>query len=167
MNGSDEHDSWQCRRCPSEQRTEYRKGWSVHQRTWLNFLLRTNHLAYMTLTRNGYFCSSWNFSGRLAGLAHKVPHGPFDICILLLRTWYFSQSFVFENGTYRALGYGHATRVSAFATHLRELDNPPTIHIISSAPKHVFEQAIGAGSLYRYAEIDPVIVQPLAYVPYT
>ncbi|KLO17436.1 hypothetical protein SCHPADRAFT_821499 [Schizopora paradoxa] len=60
-------------------------------------------------------------------------------------------------------GYGHATRVSAFATHLRRLPNPPLIHIVSSAPKHVFSQCIDAGALYRRANIDPVIVQPVAY----
>ncbi|KAL6302490.1 hypothetical protein BKA93DRAFT_886963 [Sparassis latifolia] len=60
-------------------------------------------------------------------------------------------------------GYGHATRVSAFACHLLCLDPPPVIHIVSSAPKHVFSASIAKGALYRYAEIDPVIVQPLAY----
>ncbi|KAH7925849.1 hypothetical protein BV22DRAFT_1128707 [Leucogyrophana mollusca] len=60
-------------------------------------------------------------------------------------------------------GYGHATRVSALARHLRNLDPKPTIHIVSSAPRHVFEDSIELGALYRYAEIDPVIVQPIAY----
>ncbi|KAK0480195.1 hypothetical protein IW261DRAFT_1476648 [Armillaria novae-zelandiae] len=62
-------------------------------------------------------------------------------------------------------GYGHATRVSAFACHLLALpeESKPTIYIVSSAPKHVFSESIAAGSQYRYSEIDPVIVQPLAY----
>ncbi|KAK0223507.1 hypothetical protein IW262DRAFT_1367365 [Armillaria fumosa] len=62
-------------------------------------------------------------------------------------------------------GYGHATRVSAFACHLLALpeESKPTICIVSSAPKHVFSECIAAGSQYRYSEIDPVIVQPLAY----
>ncbi|EJD06891.1 uncharacterized protein FOMMEDRAFT_131691 [Fomitiporia mediterranea MF3/22] len=60
-------------------------------------------------------------------------------------------------------GYGHATRVSAVAAHLRQLQNAPTVHIVSSAPCHVFDLAISCGAHYRYAEIDPVIVQPLAY----
>ncbi|KAH9944850.1 hypothetical protein B0H21DRAFT_791976 [Amylocystis lapponica] len=60
-------------------------------------------------------------------------------------------------------GYGHATRVSAFATHLLSLDPKPTIHIVSSAPEHVFADSIARGALYRHAVIDPVIVQPLAY----
>lgn len=59
-------------------------------------------------------------------------------------------------------GYGHATRVSAVASHLRQAQDSLAVHIVSSAPKHVFEQAISHGSSYRYAEIDPVIVQPLA-----
>ncbi|PCH42345.1 hypothetical protein WOLCODRAFT_72480 [Wolfiporia cocos MD-104 SS10] len=60
-------------------------------------------------------------------------------------------------------GYGHATRVSAFTCHLLGLRPRPTVHIISSAPKHVFSDSIAQGALYRYADIDPVIVQPLAY----
>lgn len=62
-------------------------------------------------------------------------------------------------------GYGHATRVSAFARHLLSLSLPRrlTIHIVSSAPRHVFADSIACGALYRYADIDPVIVQPLAY----
>ncbi|KAF9073444.1 hypothetical protein BDP27DRAFT_1391015 [Rhodocollybia butyracea] len=61
-------------------------------------------------------------------------------------------------------GFGHATRVSAFSSALLQLDLPEriSIHIVSSAPKHVFADCIGAQ--YRYADwIDPVIVQPLAY----
>ncbi|GLB40222.1 putative inositol hexakisphosphate [Lyophyllum shimeji] len=62
-------------------------------------------------------------------------------------------------------GYGHATRVSAFACHLLNLPAAlrPTVYITSSAPKHVFADSIALGASYRYAEIDPVIVQPLAY----
>ncbi|KAF7424487.1 hypothetical protein PC9H_009794 [Pleurotus ostreatus] len=65
-------------------------------------------------------------------------------------------------------GYGHATRVSAFACHLLSVPSEhegenPTICIVSSAPKHVFADSIARGAEYRYAEIDPVIVQPLAY----
>ncbi|KAI0072755.1 hypothetical protein K474DRAFT_1667435 [Panus rudis PR-1116 ss-1] len=60
-------------------------------------------------------------------------------------------------------GYGHATRVSAFACHLLNLDIQPIVHIVSSAPKHVFADSIALGALYRNAHIDPVIVQPLAY----
>ncbi|KAH9928700.1 uncharacterized protein B0H18DRAFT_246196 [Fomitopsis serialis] len=60
-------------------------------------------------------------------------------------------------------GYGHATRVSAFARHLLSLDPPPTVHIVSSAPKQVFTDSVAVGALYRNADIDPVIVQPLAY----
>ncbi|EKM58428.1 uncharacterized protein PHACADRAFT_117373, partial [Phanerochaete carnosa HHB-10118-sp] len=60
-------------------------------------------------------------------------------------------------------GYGHATRVSAFASHLLRLTPQPVVHIVSSAPKHVFADSIALGALYRNADIDPVIVQPLAY----
>uniref|UniRef100_A0A8H7Y3N0 Inositol hexakisphosphate-domain-containing protein n=1 Tax=Psilocybe cubensis TaxID=181762 RepID=A0A8H7Y3N0_PSICU len=62
-------------------------------------------------------------------------------------------------------GYGHATRVSAFTRYLLS-GNPlerPIVYIVSSAPEHVFSDSIACGAKYRYAEIDPVIVQPLAY----
>ncbi|KAJ8088553.1 hypothetical protein PM082_022626 [Marasmius tenuissimus] len=63
-------------------------------------------------------------------------------------------------------GYGHATRVSALASHLLRLPDQhrPRIHIVSEAPKHVFADSIALGAQYRYADwIDPVIVQPVAY----
>ncbi|KAF9787482.1 hypothetical protein BJ322DRAFT_1099555 [Thelephora terrestris] len=60
-------------------------------------------------------------------------------------------------------GYGHATRVSAFASALLTLNPPPVIYIVSSAPRHIFSQCTGIGAIYRYAEIDPIIAQPLAY----
>ncbi|KAH8987123.1 hypothetical protein EDB86DRAFT_2952111 [Lactarius hatsudake] len=60
-------------------------------------------------------------------------------------------------------GFGHATRVSAFARHILSLDESHTVHIVSSAPKRVFATSIALGAVYRNAEIDPVILQPLAY----
>ncbi len=62
------------------------------------------------------------------------------------------------------LGFGHATRVSAFARHLLSLQESHTVYIISSAPERVFATAIALGAIYRSAEIDPVILQPLAFV---
>ncbi|KIY64423.1 hypothetical protein CYLTODRAFT_401903 [Cylindrobasidium torrendii FP15055 ss-10] len=63
------------------------------------------------------------------------------------------------------LGYGHATRVSAFTSYLLTLptEQRPSVHIVSSAPEHVFSESIALGAHYRRAEIDPVVVQPLAY----
>ncbi|KAJ3900997.1 hypothetical protein F5879DRAFT_992360 [Lentinula edodes] len=63
-------------------------------------------------------------------------------------------------------GFGHGTRVSAFASQFLSLpeDERPIVHIVSSAPSHVFCDSIALGARYRYADwIDPVIVQPLAY----
>ncbi|KAF8150728.1 hypothetical protein B0H34DRAFT_729986 [Crassisporium funariophilum] len=62
-------------------------------------------------------------------------------------------------------GYGHATRVSAFARYLLTTNpkDQPLIYIVSSAPERVFADSIICGARYRFAEIDPVIVQPLAY----
>jgi hypothetical protein len=62
------------------------------------------------------------------------------------------------------LGFGHATRVSAFACHLLSLEEQHTVYIVSSAPKRVFATSIALGATYRNAEIDPVILQPLAFV---
>jgi hypothetical protein len=66
--------------------------------------------------------------------------------------------------TFVPLGFGHATRVSAFARHLLSLQESHSVYIISSAPKHVFATAIALGAIYRNAEIDPIILQPLAFV---
>ncbi|KAG7089308.1 hypothetical protein E1B28_011004 [Marasmius oreades] len=63
-------------------------------------------------------------------------------------------------------GYGHATRVSALASHLLRLPTQirPEVHIVSEASKHVFADSIALGAQYRYADwIDPVVVQPVAY----
>ncbi|KAJ3889997.1 hypothetical protein GG344DRAFT_50497 [Lentinula edodes] len=63
-------------------------------------------------------------------------------------------------------GFGHGTRVSAFASQFLSLpeEERPVVHIVSSAPSHVFCDSIALGARYRYADwIDPVIVQPLAY----
>lgn len=62
-------------------------------------------------------------------------------------------------------GYGHATRVSAFTSHLLELSPQFEVHIVSSAPAHIFSDCLKASEHchYRFAEIDPVVVQPLAY----
>jgi hypothetical protein len=63
-------------------------------------------------------------------------------------------------------GYGHATRVSALASQLLVLRPTPTVYIVSSAPQQIFSDCIALGALYRLAEIDPVIVQPIASVPF-
>ncbi|THH29917.1 hypothetical protein EUX98_g4266 [Antrodiella citrinella] len=39
----------------------------------------------------------------------------------------------------------------------------PAVHIVSSAPEHVFADSIALGAQYRHADIDPVVVQPVAY----
>lgn len=61
-------------------------------------------------------------------------------------------------------GYGHATRVSAFSRYLLSfpVGERPLVYIVSSAPERIFADAIQYGARYRLAEIDPVIVQPLA-----
>lgn len=84
--------------------------------------------------------------------------------VLLLWTWSDTPAAYFCSDILPVPvpGYGHATRVSAFASALLNLDPVPVIYIVSSAPKHIFSQCTRVGAVYRYAEIDPVIAQPLA-----
>ncbi|KAF8339585.1 uncharacterized protein EI90DRAFT_2966730 [Cantharellus anzutake] len=63
-------------------------------------------------------------------------------------------------------GYGHATRVTAVSCHLltlKDRDRPVDITIVSTAPAQVFTGCLALGANYRYAEVDPVISQPVAY----
>lgn len=53
------------------------------------------------------------------------------------------------NSVMNCAGYGHATRVSAFASSLLKISNSISIHIVSSAPAHVFSDSIKAGAHYR------------------
>ena len=50
-----------------------------------------------------------------------------------------------------ATGYGHATRVSAFARHLLSLERRPMVYIVSSAPKQVFADSVAAGGMPFHA----------------
>ena len=84
--------------------------------------------------------------------------------ILLLWSWCVQLSAQSYFPTRLSLGFGHATRVSAFARHILSLDESHRVNIVSSAPKHVFATSIALGAIYRNAEIDPVILQPLAFV---
>jgi hypothetical protein len=84
--------------------------------------------------------------------------------LLLFWSWYVLLHSVAYIGSNQSLGFGHATRVAAFARHLLSLEESHTIHIISSAPERVFATAIALGAIYRSAEIDPVILQPIASV---
>jgi hypothetical protein len=59
-------------------------------------------------------------------------------------------------------GYGHATRVAAFTELLQEHHRVESIHIVSSVPRSVFGRCLDANAYYRFAEIDPIIEQPVA-----
>ena len=86
--------------------------------------------------------------------------------LLLLWTWCVQNPTLEHSCSNFPPGFGHATRVSAFACHLLSLEERHSVHIVSSAPKRVFAKAIALGATYRNAEIDPVILQPLAFVAY-
>lgn len=80
-----------------------------------------------------------------------------------------------------AIGFGHATRVSAIVEAILDV-NPAIgastyqyrsdcnsflparvdICIVSTAPSYVFN-CLSKGASYRYSQVDPVIVQPVAY----
>lgn len=100
--------------------------------------------------------------------AHRPPEDASVVfSILLFWSWYVMYGMFYAlTRSYALLGFGHATRVSAFARHLLSLQESHTVYIISSAPRHVFATAIALGAIYRNAEIDPVILQPLAFVAF-
>ncbi|KAI3601017.1 mevalonate galactokinase-like protein [Moniliophthora roreri] len=103
----------------------------------------------------------WDKTGRSMG---KIIWRGLPACSVYLHlTTMVPQTFVYYCSGH---GYGHATRVSAFASHLLRLPLQcrPQVHIVSEAPKHVFSDSIALGAQYRYADwIDPIIVQPVAY----
>lgn len=102
---------------------------------------------------------------------HRPPKDAFFVfSILLFWPWYAPAAIVTIYAltrSYALLGFGHATRVSAFARHLLSLQESHTVYLISSAPRHVFATAMALGAIYRNAEIDPVILQPLAFVAFS
>lgn len=59
-------------------------------------------------------------------------------------------------------GFGHATRVSAVISAILDVAPATEVCIVSTAPAHVFN-CLAKGATYRYAEVDPVISQPVAY----
>jgi predicted glycosyltransferase len=63
---------------------------------------------------------------------------------------------------YNHPGFGHATRVSAIVEAILDVHPNFEVFIVSTAPAHVFN-CLSRGAAYRYAEIDPVISQPVAY----
>lgn len=54
---------------------------------------------------------------------------------------------------------------AAFTSQLLKMDSKFEVHIVSSAPAHIFSDCLKASEHchYRNADIDPVVVQPLAY----
>lgn len=65
--------------------------------------------------------------------------------LAMVRLLYFWRVSDCHDGIFA--GYGHATRVSAFTCHLLRLEPKPIVHIISSAPKHVFADSVALGGM--------------------
>ncbi|KAG0239458.1 hypothetical protein BGW41_007640 [Actinomortierella wolfii] len=59
-------------------------------------------------------------------------------------------------------GFGHATRVNQIITELLK-SGLHTIHIVSDAPRFIFQDVIALGAIYRNAKVDAGVIQPLAY----
>jgi hypothetical protein len=86
--------------------------------------------------------------------------------LLLLWTWLWARHCQYFRIQYIcSVTDRHVQRVSAFAAHVLSLpiETRPTVHIVSSAPAHVFSDSIALGAYYRNSLIDPVVVQPVAY----
>ena len=64
-----------------------------------------------------------------------------------MRNTTLAGSYKSEYTNHGATGYGHATRVSAFARHLLELERRPSVYIVSSAPIQVFADSVAAGGM--------------------
>lgn len=84
--------------------------------------------------------------------------------VLRERSWYPKSPSGVSNHFLIVLieGFGHATRVSAIVEAVLELNASIEITIVSTAPSYVFN-CLSKGAEYRHAEVDPVIVQPVAY----
>lgn len=61
------------------------------------------------------------------------------------------------------LGWGHATRANQVILDLLQLPAQHKVYVISPASDFIFQGVIEKGAIYRQADIDPGVVQPLPY----
>ncbi|CAO3703661.1 unnamed protein product [Rhizopus stolonifer] len=60
-------------------------------------------------------------------------------------------------------GWGHATRANQVILDLLQLPAQHKVYVISPASDFIFQGVIEKGAIYRQANIDPGVVQPLPY----
>lgn len=60
-------------------------------------------------------------------------------------------------------GWGHATRANQVIMDILKLPAQHTVYVISTATDFIFQGVIQLGAIYRHADIDAGVVQPLPY----
>ncbi|KAG1055461.1 hypothetical protein G6F46_000501 [Rhizopus delemar] len=60
-------------------------------------------------------------------------------------------------------GWGHATRANQVILDILQLPAQHKVYVISPASDFIFQGVIKMGAVYRQADIDPGVVQPLPY----
>ncbi|KAF7731008.1 hypothetical protein EC973_001054 [Apophysomyces ossiformis] len=60
-------------------------------------------------------------------------------------------------------GWGHATRANQIISDILKLPAQHKVYVISTASSFIFQGVIELGAIYRHAEIDAGVVQPLPY----
>ncbi|KAG2226301.1 hypothetical protein INT45_005973 [Circinella minor] len=60
-------------------------------------------------------------------------------------------------------GWGHATRANQLIFDILKLPAQHKVYVISNASDFIFQGVIQVGAIYRQADIDAGVVQPLAY----
>ncbi|KAL0087137.1 hypothetical protein F4703DRAFT_1942277 [Phycomyces blakesleeanus] len=61
------------------------------------------------------------------------------------------------------IGWGHATRANQIISDILKLPANHTVYVISNASEFIFRGVTAVGAIYRQADIDAGVVQPLAY----
>ncbi|KAI8391616.1 uncharacterized protein BYT42DRAFT_642052 [Radiomyces spectabilis] len=60
-------------------------------------------------------------------------------------------------------GWGHATRANQIISDILKLPARHRVYVVSNASSFIFRDIISLGAIYRQADIDAGVVQPLAY----
>ncbi|KAI9472261.1 MAG: hypothetical protein EXX96DRAFT_350692 [Benjaminiella poitrasii] len=60
-------------------------------------------------------------------------------------------------------GWGHATRANQIILDILNLPAKHKVYVISTASNFIFQGVIQVGAIYRHADIDAGVVQPLPY----
>lgn len=111
-------------------------------------------MARLTISTNLESCQkSYVFCVYVSG--HGTP-----LSFLFLQ--YRGAPLFFLNGP-NCLGWGHATRANQIITDILNLPAKHKVYVVSNASDFIFRDVIKLGAIYRQADIDAGVVQPLAY----